>query len=185
MNELNIPEKLIRLVKIYAVRKSGVQTTGTIFYKSVQLMAYADDIVIIGRSLASIKEAFQLLEEASNKGLVINKGKTKYMVAANTQNCIQPCTIEMGRYNYERVDSFTCLGSLVTGNNSVSEEITNCPIAANRIIFWTRTSVFTYATETWTITKKDERRLSIFKKENSLHDMWSNMQGRAVAEEVQ
>jgi hypothetical protein len=30
-------------------------------------MAYADDIVIIGRSSASIKEAFQLVEEASNK----------------------------------------------------------------------------------------------------------------------
>jgi len=67
MNELSIPEKLIRLVKIYAIRKSGMQTRGTIFYRLVQLMAYANDIVIIGRSLASMKEAFQLLEEASNK----------------------------------------------------------------------------------------------------------------------
>jgi sorting nexin-29 len=55
------------LFKIYAIRKLRIQTRGTIFYKSVQLMAYADDIVIIGRSLASMKEAFQLLEEASNK----------------------------------------------------------------------------------------------------------------------
>ena len=36
------------------------------------------------------------------------------MVAANTQNCSKPHAIEMGRYNYERVDSFTCLGSIVT-----------------------------------------------------------------------
>jgi hypothetical protein len=51
-------------------------------------MAYADDIVIIGRFLASMKEAFQLFEEASKEvGLVVNEGKTKYMVAANTQNC--------------------------------------------------------------------------------------------------
>jgi len=69
-----------------------------------------------------MKEAFQLLEEASKEvGLVVNKGKTKYVVAANTQNCSQPRAIEIRRYNFERVDSFTYLGSLVTGNNNVSE----------------------------------------------------------------
>jgi len=50
------------------------------------------------RRLASMKETFHLLEEASKEvGLVINDGKTKYMVAANTQNCSKTCTIEMGR----------------------------------------------------------------------------------------
>ena len=57
------------------------------------------------------------------------------MVAADTQNCSKPRAIEIGRYNFERVDSFTYLGSLVTGNNNVSEEITNCFIAANRAHF--------------------------------------------------
>jgi hypothetical protein len=102
-NELNIPEKLIRLVKRnmisqikiqlkisaplithkgvqqgdalacllfiitteYTIQKSGIQTRGIIFCKLVQLMAYVDDSVIIGRSSAAMKEAFQLLEEAS------------------------------------------------------------------------------------------------------------------------
>jgi len=46
----------------------------------------------------SKKEAFQLLEEASKEvGLVLNEGKTKYMVAADTQNCSQPRAIETGR----------------------------------------------------------------------------------------
>ena len=85
MNELSMPQKLIRLVKMlmsnmqnqiiiqsklsapfilhkvvqqgdalacllfnitleYAIRKSGIQTMGTILYKSVQIMAYAADI---------------------------------------------------------------------------------------------------------------------------------------------
>ena len=71
--------------------------------------------VIIGRSLTSMKEAFHLLEEATKEvGLVLNEGKTKYMVAANTQNCSKPCTIEIGRYSFERVHSVTYLGSLVT-----------------------------------------------------------------------
>ena len=69
-----------------------------------------------------MKDGFQLLEEASKEvGLVINVGKTKYMVATNTQNCSKPRTIEIWRYNFERVDSFTYLGSLVTGDNNVSE----------------------------------------------------------------
>jgi hypothetical protein len=69
-----------------------------------------------------MKEAFQLLEEASKEvGLVVNKGKTKYMVAANTQNCSKPHAIEIRRNNFERTDIFIYLGSLVTGNNNVSE----------------------------------------------------------------
>jgi len=126
MNELNILQKLIRLVKMllsntqsqikiqsklsspfilhkgvrhalacllfnialeYAIRKSGIQKRGTIFYKLFQIMTYADDIVTIGRSLASMREGFQLPEEASKEvGLVNYEGKTKYMIAANTQN---------------------------------------------------------------------------------------------------
>jgi len=119
----------------YAIRKSGIQTRGTIFYKLVQLMAYADDTVIIGRSLASIKEGFQLFEEASKEaGLVINEDKTKYMVVANNQICSKPCATEIGRYDFENVDSLTYLGSLVSGDN-VSEKITNHHIATNRSHF--------------------------------------------------
>jgi hypothetical protein len=54
-------------------------------------MGYANDIVTIGRSLASLKEGFPLLEEANKEGgLVISEGKTKCIVAANTQNCSKP-----------------------------------------------------------------------------------------------
>jgi hypothetical protein len=52
---------LFNIALEYTIRKSGIQTRDTIFYKSVQLMVYSDDIVIIGRSLASLKEAFHLL----------------------------------------------------------------------------------------------------------------------------
>jgi hypothetical protein len=149
-------------------------------------MAYADDIVIISRSLASMKGGFQLLEGASKEvGLVINEGKTKYMVAANTQNCSKSCAIEIGRYSFERVDICMYLGSLVNGDNNVSEEIINRLIAANRSYFGLKhqfksqllsrktkillynTSVRpipTYTRETWTMTKNDEKRLIIFKR---------------------
>jgi precorrin isomerase len=42
-------------------------------YKLVQIVAYAYDIVVIGRSSTSMKEAFQLLEEGSKEErLVVN-----------------------------------------------------------------------------------------------------------------
>jgi hypothetical protein len=99
-------------------------------------MTYVDDIVIIGRSLASMKEALQLLEEASKKvELVVNEGETKYMVAANTHNFSKSHAIEIGRFNFEKVYSFAYFGSLVTSENSVSEEITQRLVAANRLYF--------------------------------------------------
>jgi hypothetical protein len=81
----------------------------------------------------------------------------------------------MRRYNFERFDSFTYLGSLVIGDSNVSEEITNRPIAANRSYFGLSSKlmsqllcrktkiptykrivrpVFTYTTENWTRHKR-------------------------------
>jgi len=60
------------------VRNMEIQTSGTIFYKSVQLLAYADDVDIIARSRAALKEAFLSLERAAGEmGLRINEEKTK------------------------------------------------------------------------------------------------------------
>jgi sorting nexin-29 len=62
------------------ITDSGIERRGIIFYKSVQVSAYADDLDIIGRSERDVKEAFiKLNNEAQQMGLNINKGKTKYM----------------------------------------------------------------------------------------------------------
>jgi sorting nexin-29 len=50
-----------------ALHKAGINTTGTIFYKSVQILAFADDIDIIGRTQKSMKEAFLDLERAEKR----------------------------------------------------------------------------------------------------------------------
>jgi len=86
-----------------------------------------------------MKEAIQIFEEKSKEvGLAVSEGKTKYMVATNTQNCSKPRAIEIRKYNFERGDSCTSLGSLVTGDNKISEEITKCLIATNRSYFGLR-----------------------------------------------
>jgi hypothetical protein len=65
------------------VRRATLQTTGTIYSKETQLLAYADDIDIVGRSQSAIRDAYLALEEEAAKvRLKINEQKTKYMNAA-------------------------------------------------------------------------------------------------------
>jgi sorting nexin-29 len=62
------------------IRDANINTRGTIFFKSVQILAYADDIYIIARTETVMKEAFTNLEKAAKKmHLNINQEKTKYM----------------------------------------------------------------------------------------------------------
>jgi hypothetical protein len=61
-------------------KDAGIHTNRTIFYKTVHLLAYADDIDIIARSKTKLKEAFLSLErDAGVMGLKIDEEKTKYM----------------------------------------------------------------------------------------------------------
>ena len=65
---------LFNLALEKVVRNAGIQTSRTTFYKSFQLLAYADDIDITGRSQTALKEAFLSLERAAGEmGLRINK----------------------------------------------------------------------------------------------------------------
>jgi hypothetical protein len=53
-----------------------VETGGTIFNKSVQILAYANNIAIIGRSLAVVKETFISMDKAAREmGLAVNVNK--------------------------------------------------------------------------------------------------------------
>ena len=50
------------------IRDAPINTRGTIFYRSVQILANADNIDIIGRTQAAMIEAFTSLEKAA-KGI--------------------------------------------------------------------------------------------------------------------
>jgi hypothetical protein len=72
------------------VWRTKLQTKGTIFKKQTQILGYAYDIDIIGRSQAAAREAFIALEREANKvGLRINVIKTKCMIAAENDGTIQ------------------------------------------------------------------------------------------------
>lgn len=117
-----------------AIRDSGIIVTGTILKKSVQLLAYADDIVIVGRTITALREAASSLIEAARViGLNVNERKTKYMEI--TKKKTNTRTFEIEEYTFERVNSFKYLGSLLTQDNSSTAEIKARISMANRSYF--------------------------------------------------
>jgi hypothetical protein len=72
------------------LRRANLQTTGTIFNKETQLLAYVDDIDIVCRSQSAVRDAYLALErEAAKVGLKITEQKTKYMIAARNDRTIR------------------------------------------------------------------------------------------------
>jgi len=159
---------------------------GTIFYKSVPIFAYAEDIDITRRTQSAMIEAFTRLEKAAKDiNLFINQEKTKYMPVTKKSHANYLRHLEVGSYKFQVIHGFTYLRSDVNCNNDISEEIQKHILAANRCFHGLRkhlrshlTSkntkilmynvlirpVLTYASETWTLSKTNERWLSLFER---------------------
>jgi hypothetical protein len=74
---------LFNVVLEIIVRRANLQTTGTIYNKETQLLTYADDIDIVGRSQSADRDAYLALErEAAKVRLKINEQETNYMIVA-------------------------------------------------------------------------------------------------------
>jgi hypothetical protein len=54
---------LLNIALEYVIRQLSVQTTSTISYKSVQLVGFADDINITGRTKRDFSEVYSELKE--------------------------------------------------------------------------------------------------------------------------
>jgi sorting nexin-29 len=99
-----------------------VNQRGTIYFKSSQICAYADDIVIIGRNISTLKQIYLELEkEAERFGLVVNERKTKYMVMSTSSTKRIPQSNSIGNRTFEGVSQFGYLGALVNIQNEISD----------------------------------------------------------------
>jgi hypothetical protein len=95
------------------VRRANLQTTSTIYNKETQLLAYADDIDIVGRSQSAVQDAYLALEgEAAKVGLKINEQKTKYKIVARNDRKIHDVgqSVAIGEKHFEVVKEFVYLG---------------------------------------------------------------------------
>jgi sorting nexin-29 len=116
---------LFNIVLQKATKDSYIQTSGHIFVKSLQIIAYVDDVVLIARTRRDLVEGFRSLEsEAMRIGLRINCNKTKYM-AMNARRLLGPHILEIGPYIFEHVHTFTYLGTKINKENDITEVIWN------------------------------------------------------------
>jgi hypothetical protein len=128
---------LFNVVLEVIVRRANLQTTGTIYNKETQLLAYADDIYIVGRSQSAVRNAYLAFEIEAAKGkLKINEQKTKYMIVARNDRTIRDVgqSVAIGDKHFEVVKEFVYLGFLMTPTNGVSLEIQR-RIKKNRCFF--------------------------------------------------
>lgn len=143
------------------------------------MLAYADDIVVMGETKEEIiNSTSKLINASKGIGLHVNEGKTKYMVVSRRPPNID--SIEVDNYKFEKVDNFKYLGVNINNKNDMHIEINERITSGNRCYFsiikllrsklLSRGSkillyhsylrpVITYACETWSLTKGDSRRL--------------------------
>lgn len=174
----------------YVSRKAEIQTPTAVFHGNGPklLLAFADDIDIVGNSTLDIKSTLNEFEKgAGSIGLKINEEKTKYMYTTRNEQHRDRLgqNITMDDYNFERVKKFKYLGTTLTENTDGTEEI-NCRIqAGNRCLYAVqdllkskltsrRSKISVYKTiirpvvmygcETWTLTVTNEERLRVFER---------------------
>ena len=89
-----------------------------------QLLVYADDVNILRGSVRTVKENAEALLVATKEiGLEVNADKTKYMIMSRDQNAGRSHNIKPDNSSIEMMEHFRYLGTNLTNQNSIQEEI--------------------------------------------------------------
>jgi hypothetical protein len=147
-----------------------------------QLLAYADDVNLLGDNIDSIKKNTETLINACKEvGLEINVKKTKSMLLSRHQNVGRNRDIKIANKSFENVSQFKHFGTTLTNPNLIQEEIKRRLSSGNacyhsvqnllssllenvkmRIFETLILPVVLYGCETWSLTLREEHRLSVF-----------------------
>jgi len=161
------------------VNQEGLKLNGT-----HQLLAYADDVNILGGSAHTVKENAEALVVATKETeLEVNADKTKYMIMSRDQNAGRSYSMNIDNNSIERVEEFKYLGTTLTYKNSIQEGIKSrlklgnaCYYSVRNLLSFSLLSkklmikiyrtiilpVALYGCETWLLTLREERRLRVF-----------------------
>jgi len=114
---------------------------------------------------------------------VVSADKTKYMVMSRDQNAGRIHSVRMDNSTFERVEEFKYLGTTLTNQNSIAEEIKSrlrsrnaCYYSVQNLLSSRLLSknlkikiyrtiilpVILYGCETWSLTLREERKLRLF-----------------------
>jgi hypothetical protein len=139
---------------------------------------------LLGDNIDTIKKNTETLIDASNEvGLEINTEKTKYMLLPHHQNVGQNQNIKIANRSFGNVSQFKYLGTTVTNQNLIQEEIKRRLNSGNACYHSVQTllssdllsknlkirtykttilPVILYECETWSLTLREEHRLRVF-----------------------
>ena len=106
--------------------------------EQLNVLAYEDDIVLIGKNEIEIRKFFVDIENIARKlELYINQGKTKYMIVEQKNRLKQNKTghLTIKNYTYERVENFKYLGVILNENNNHQIDLQDRIKIANKTYF--------------------------------------------------
>jgi len=143
-------------------------------------------LIYLEEAYITVKENAETLIVASKEiGLEVKADKSKYMVKSRDQNAGRSRHMKIDNNSFERVEEFEYLGTTLTNQNSIQEEIKsrlksgnacyhsvqnllssrllskNLEIKVDRTIIL---PVVLYGCEIWLLTSREERRLRVFEK---------------------
>ena len=95
----------------YAIRRVQVNQYDLKLNGIHQLLAYSDDVNILGGSIHTLKENVEALVVATRDiGLEISVDKSKYMVMSRDQNAGRNHSVRINNSTFERLEEFKYLG---------------------------------------------------------------------------
>jgi sorting nexin-29 len=168
----------------YAIRKVQDNQVGLKLNGTYQLLAYAEDVNLLGDNTDTTNKNTETLTDASEEvGLEVNVEKTKYMLVSRDQNAGQHRDIKIRNRSFENVSQFKYLGMTVTNQNLIQEEmkrrlnsgdacyhsvqnlLSSRLLSKNvkvRIYTTIVLPVVLYGCETWYLTAREEHKLRVF-----------------------
>jgi len=106
--------------------------------EQLNILAYADDIALIGKNEIEIRKHFVEMDNIARKfGLQLNQEKTKYMIV-ETKNSLQKNEIghfKIKNYKFERVETFKNLGVILNDDNNNQIDLQERIKNANKTYF--------------------------------------------------
>ena len=173
---------LFNLALEWVMRKTPSRTGVWLDNLSMDRLAYADDVDFFGEDWDELEGTVQTFGNTAKRiGLEINQSKTKILKVSRNDRVTG--NIGCGDMVLEAVESFKYLGSTVTSQNRVEEEV-RIRVASGARSSWalaktlkssilsrkTKVQIYTtiirpivtYGTETLRLTKELERRLEVF-----------------------
>jgi hypothetical protein len=108
----------------YAIRRVYVNQDNLKLNITRQILVYADDVSISGRSVYTVEKNTETLVVASKEnGLEVNSNKMKCTVMSGDQDVGRIYNIKIDNISFEKAYEFKYLGIILTNQNSIQEEI--------------------------------------------------------------